>query len=172
MGTKICRKCGRELSLNDFYVHKEMSDGHLNFCKDCVRSRVAKHREDNIERIREYDRNRPNAKERNREEKERIKQNPKRYERYQEQKKEWANKNKYKIQAQRKVRNALKQEKIIRLDKCEVCDKTNCKIEAHHYDYSKPLDVIGLCVECHKNVHKRYNALSINVEKIKKNRKL
>lgn len=170
METKICKKCGRELSLNDFYVHKEMSDGHLNFCKDCVRSRVAKHREDNIERIREYDRNRPNAKERNREEKERIKQNPKRYERYKEQKREWRIKNKYKKQAHYQVQRALEQGKIIKPNKCEICGKINCEIQAHHYDYLKPLDVIWICTDCHGKVHRKYNKLDINIEEIKKNR--
>lgn len=64
METKVCKKCGRALPISEFYVHKQMGDGHLSFCKECVRARVHKHRENNIERIREYDRNRPNKKER------------------------------------------------------------------------------------------------------------
>lgn len=34
-GTKVCRKCGRELSINDFYLNKGTKDGHRNVCKRC-----------------------------------------------------------------------------------------------------------------------------------------
>ena len=32
---KICKQCKIEKSLDDFYKHKKMSDGHLNVCKSC-----------------------------------------------------------------------------------------------------------------------------------------
>src|SRR5574344_1087726 len=41
-----------------------MRDGHLNKCKECTKNDASEHRHNNIEKIREYDRNRPNAKER------------------------------------------------------------------------------------------------------------
>lgn len=36
---------------------------------------------------------------------------------------------------------------------CEKCGKTNCKIEAHHPNYDKPLNVRWLCVSCHRQMH-------------------
>lgn len=54
METKKCKKCEREMTLDNFYKHKYMQDGHLNICKDCVKARVSKHRENNIDKIRAY----------------------------------------------------------------------------------------------------------------------
>jgi len=38
---KTCKKCLKTLSLEDFYSHREMADGHLSFCKECVKNRVS-----------------------------------------------------------------------------------------------------------------------------------
>lgn len=34
---KRCFKCGLEKELTQFYKHKEMSDCHLNKCKECTK---------------------------------------------------------------------------------------------------------------------------------------
>ena len=34
---KICFKCNIEKEIGSFYVHKQMSDGHLNKCIDCTK---------------------------------------------------------------------------------------------------------------------------------------
>ena len=38
--------------------------------------------------------------------------------------------------------------------KCELCGSQK-KIQKHHPDYDKPLDIIFLCEKCHKNHHKQ-----------------
>ena len=53
---KKCFKCLRMLPLDAFYKHAAMANGHLNKCKECTKKDAKKHRIENIERIRQYDR--------------------------------------------------------------------------------------------------------------------
>lgn len=39
---KKCFKCDRILSINEFYKHKKMKDGHLNKCKSCTKQETRK----------------------------------------------------------------------------------------------------------------------------------
>jgi hypothetical protein len=62
-------------------------------------------------------------------------------------------KNQYK--ARSLVRSAIKAEKLVKPEKCQACE-LDTKLEAHHVDYSKPLDVIWLCSGCHSKVHRKF----------------
>ncbi len=35
---KICKECKTQRELNEFYPHPQMADGHLNICKECKKS--------------------------------------------------------------------------------------------------------------------------------------
>ena len=140
MKTKVCFKCGADKPLSEYYKHKEMGDGHLNKCKECTKKDVKKHREGNLEKIREYDRNRPNKIERV---KNMTKYNRKMRDIFPE-----------KYKAKNKVNNALRDGRIKRPDRCEFCG-TECKPHAHHWSYEEEhwLDVEWLCVVCHMQLH-------------------
>lgn len=48
---------------------------------------------------------------------------------------------------------AVRDGKLTRPDSCESCGG-NSKVDGHHHDYSKPLDVMWLCKQCHIELHK------------------
>lgn len=35
METKVCKKCGRELPISDFYTNGKAKDGLATYCKEC-----------------------------------------------------------------------------------------------------------------------------------------
>lgn len=60
-----------------------------------------------------------------------------------------------KYKATRAVNNAIAQGKMIRPTICSKCFLEG-SIEGHHPDYSKPLEVIWLCIECHNKEHGKH----------------
>lgn len=92
------------------------------------------------------------------------------WEKKQTQRKEWFDANKEKVREYRRdyyknryarfKRAASEQvcHKLKRPDRCSLCGKV-CRVHGHHRDYSKPLEVIWLCPQCHKNEHGRMKCL-------------
>lgn len=58
-----------------------------------------------------------------------------------------------KYKARIAISHATRDGKVVRPNNCESCF-AECKPEAHHSDYSKPLDVDWLCKKCHTELHK------------------
>ncbi len=137
--TKKCFKCCETKDLNDFYKHKEMSDGRIGKCKECAKKDVLLHRGKNIDKIRAYDRERANLPHRKKAAAAYLKKYRKAYP--------------LRKTANSMVRNAIRTGRLVRPDKCEAC-KRKKKVCGHHKDYYKPLDVMWLCQPCHKKEHK------------------
>ncbi len=69
---------------------------------------------------------------------------------------EWAARNMDKRKAEWALGNAVRDGKITR-QPCETCGD---KAQAHHDDYTKPLDVRWLCPKHHAELHRRYPVAS------------
>lgn len=167
---KKCFKCGETKPLSEFYKHKRMGDGFLGKCKQCTKKDVSNNRENNIEKIREYDRIRGSMPHRILARKEYIKK-PEIKERIKEYKKEYYKTEKgknvrrnstkkyiniypYKAQAHQKLSYAIRSGKIIRPSNCSVCG-VECIPHGHHISYLEEhwLDVIWVCIHCHIDIH-------------------
>lgn len=120
METKTCFRCGRSLPISEFYRHSQMADGHLNKCKDCTKADSKKRRIEHPDRDLET--------------------------RLKACKKKPSKKN-----AHMAVDAALRAGRLVKPHVCSGCScpDTEHRIEAHHHDYTKPLDVIWLCPPCH-----------------------
>jgi ribosomal protein S27AE len=135
--SKECFKCKSVKPLTEFYKHKMMADGHLNKCKECTKNDVSNHRNQNLEKIRAYDRARGKIPER-------IKANT-------EINRAWRAEDKRRHMAHSAVARAIKSGSLVR-NPCIRCGES--KSLAHHENYDKPLDVMWLCQPCHKQRHK------------------
>lgn len=133
---KACKCCKRQLPIAEFYKHSGMADGHLNFCKPCVRIRAANHRRNN-EAVRERDRARGRTANR-RASRAQVAM-------------AWRQANPEKYKAQTAVGNAVRDGRLSR-EPCKTCGST-AYVHAHHQDYSKPLDVTWLCAAHHHRRH-------------------
>lgn len=148
MSEKACFKCSRVLPLSEFYRHSTMKDGHLNKCRDCAKRDVRENRASKREQYSAYEAKRFRDPGRKasvlRHQRTRRERHPDRY------------------RARTAVGNALRDGRLQRLP-CESCG--NPRSQAHHADYSKPLEVRWLCFPCHRAEHgqavvaERYSAI-------------
>lgn len=143
-GAYQCKSCERELSANAFYA------SNMSRCKECVKASVRANRADKVEYYRNYDRLRyrehDHRKEASRKSAaseagllsrkrsaERNKGTPKRI-------------------AHCAVNNAIRDGRMERGTECFFCGSDG-RLHAHHFDYSRPLDVFWLCPSCHGKLH-------------------
>lgn len=61
-------------------------------------------------------------------------------------------KNPYKVTAWGMLHEAIRKGLIRKPKRCSRCKKIK-RLDGHHYDYDKPLNVWWLCRKCHKDVH-------------------
>ncbi len=140
---KTCIDCGESKLLDEFYSHHMMADGHLNKCKECCRSAAIKNRQRRVDYYREYDRRRFGTERRQ----ECLIRRQRRY----------RNDNPVKTAARAAVNRSVRSG-ALKKKPCEVCGAA--KVDAHHDDYTKPLDVRWLCRKHHLELHAKKAAAS------------
>lgn len=148
---KTCFRCGLERPIEDFYRHSQMADGRLNKCKTCTRADVVANRAAKVEYYRNYDRERatlPHRMEAGRAYSITAAGRTSRRaanERY-------LRADPRKRVAHSAVSNAIRDGRLVK-QACEVCG--DLKAEAHHDDYSRPLEVRWLCGRDHAAHHRQ-----------------
>jgi hypothetical protein len=135
MDSKTCPGCSATKPVGEYYKTQKSKDGLFGKCKACVRVAVRNNRNARIDYYREYDaaRNKlPDRKSRC------ASAFAAAAEKYPERK--WAAKT---------LSNAVRDKRVIP-QPCWVCGE---KAQGHHPDYSRPLDVVWLCVKHHRQAH-------------------
>lgn len=129
---RTCKTCEQEKPLSEYYVH----GGYPSpYCKPCAKAKSTKFRNENIERIRQYDRARSS--------------DPKRMEKNRTVTRAWRQVFPERRSAQMQVQYAIRAGRL----SPQPCLMCGAKAVAHHPDYSAPLDVVWLCQPHHKQAH-------------------
>lgn len=130
---KRCGDCGDTKPLTEFYRHPKTADGREADCKECKRKQVKARREANRELHSRRDQERE--------------QDPWRKAQKAEAQRRHRAKHPEKYKARGAVRSALRNGTLKR-EPCRHCG--NPRSQAHHTDYSRPLDVVWACFKCHR----------------------
>lgn len=149
---KLCNRCKRTLSPDNFHRNRSKRDGLGTFCKECTQKLKAQYQVDHKDRVtassqRWRAKNREHARRIDKASRQRTTERKRLYNR------QYAIENREKRRAHGSVKEAVKVGKLPPID-TQTCVK--CGQQAHHYhheDYSRRLDVIPLCGSCHQYVH-------------------
>lgn len=135
-----CTTCKEVKPEEEFYKHKKGKYGREKYCKPCRLKYARKYREENRDKAYAAQR-RWGKKNKKRLRELDVKSKAKHHDR---------------VSARTHMNNAIYHGIVIRGDKCEDCGST-LNIQCHHFDYSKPLEVVWLCRKCHVLLHKNIN---------------
>lgn len=145
---KLCKVCGVTGDAAKFY------NGVPSRCCECHKRLIRENRAAKIDYYRAYDAKRYA-------EDARVKDRIIRYAKtdngkaaHKRSKKKWRETNPEKRAAHIILGSAIRSGKITKPNICEKC-RIGCSPHGHHYDYTKPLDVIWLCAKCHTVEHKK-----------------
>jgi ribosomal protein S27AE len=143
---KSCITCKTDKPLEDYYRHPQMADGHLNKCKECVKA----YQRDRCTNT-DYERRR-NALPHRVSARAKYRKTERGMEAARRGSAKWIENNPEKRIVHNKLNNAVRDGLIAKPESCSRCGRKS-RIEGHHHDYTKPLDVEWLCKRCHSAEH-------------------
>lgn len=145
---KLCLDCQQSKPVEEFCIRQGKPSWQ---CRTCAKAYMKDWRQRRAKEIREYNKAYAVANP----EWARLKSN-KAYQRKKPAAKarvaRWKEANPEKRQAHALVRKAVKSGELVKPSVCEDCDRSS-RLDAHHHDYTKPLQVRWLCKWCHRKVH-------------------
>ena len=148
---KQCKCCKQYLPLIAF-----SADSKYPYCRPCVKIKNKKYRTNNKEKLKLYEDGRylkravdPEYLRKSKLQQRKWVENNR--DKHTARKLRWRDANRLKTKAHTAVKDALRRGKLIRLP-CIQCQST-INLEAHHEDYTKPLDIIWMCRPCHVKFH-------------------
>jgi hypothetical protein len=141
-----CKSCGRGLNAADFYASNKTC------CKDCVRAKVRENRAQNRDYYQAYDRSRYRSDPKRKDNAKACASSPAGAASRKRSLERMKAEHPERIAARTAVGNAIRDGRLARGTECFFCGSQTA-IQAHHHDYSKPLDVHWLCSTCHGKLH-------------------
>ena len=145
-----CKICGATSEETVFYARVNSR------CAECHKAKVKENRAAKVDHYRSYDATRFQKDPRVRARHEKYRSSDAGKESLRKAREKWRLENPEKRAAHIILGNRVKCGNVQKPDICEACSKSGCRIEGHHHDYSKPLDVKWLCSKCHSDLHKDY----------------
>ena len=155
MDIKTCTQCGEERVLDDYRPTRGQ-------CKPCERAYKRRYHKDHMQQERIY-RSRYYLKNKERLNKDRVDYARVNTERQKEVSAKSQRKYKEKCNARNRLRHAVKREKVEKEGCVYIGGKCRGRIEGHHWDYTKALDVTWFC--------QKHHALADRVKKLLDNQK-
>lgn len=140
----MCVRCGAEKPLSDYYAKDRT-------CKECRKAAVRKNRLEKVDYYREYDRDRNMREDRVQARKDYIQTDAGKESRSKTVLK-YRKENPTKRAAHNAVNNAVRDGYLTKESACSECGSSD-RVEAHHDDYSRQLEVRWLCCKCHNDWH-------------------
>lgn len=140
---KRCSACRRKKSGKLFYADKRRRDGLKSQCKKChTRSSI-----DSRDKERHADRNRQFMRRARKVDPQKFRSR----ERLASRSRPWSKEREARYQLNLAVARGV----VKKPGNCEECGRDDLRIEGHHKDYSKALEVEWLCSECHGKKRRR-----------------
>lgn len=130
-----CYKCGKEMPEEAFNFANKAAGTRQGICRDCCseynRARYQRDKESTKARVKKY-----------------REENP---EKCFETRLRTYEKTPSRYSLRKLTEEAIRSGKLKKPERCQVCGQVPSKrIEAHHTDYSKPLEIIWCCTKCHE----------------------